>query len=147
MTDRKQELLRDEDGGWAELHGLLDRLGPGDMEEPGLTEEWTVKDLLAHLGAWWAEANAELERMRFGTFRLERLDIDEINRRFHEASRDVGFPSVFASLHAARNMALESMWKLPELTPHAEEWFMESGPLHYREHLADLERFVKERAG
>src|SRR5436190_13234756 len=147
MTDRRTELMRDEDAAWAQLDPLLHMLGPEQMISPGVTGEWSVKDLLAHLAAWWAEANAELERMRFGTFRLERRDIDEINQRFYEAARDVDFPSVFASLHAARNMALESLWKLPELTPQAEEWFMESGPLHYREHLPDLERFVKERAG
>ena len=45
---------------------------------------------------------------------------------------------------ALLGVVIGELWKLDELTPRAEEWFMESGPLHYREHLPDLERFVKE---
>src|SRR5436190_2471262 len=144
MTDRRTELMRDEDAAWAQLDPLLHMLGPEQMISPGVTGEWSVKDLMAHLASWWAEANAELERMRFGTFRLERRDIDQVNRRFYEANRDVDLGIVNAELHASRNKALEALWGLSELTPHAEEWFSESGALHYREHLPDLERFVKE---
>ena len=144
MTDRRSELMREEDEGWAELRALVRGLTPDQMTRPGVTSEWSVKDLLAHLASWWAEANAELERMRFGTYRLERRDIDEINRRFYETNRDLDVETVQAELYASRNVALESLWKLDALTPHAEEWFSESGPLHYREHLPDLQRFVKE---
>ena len=134
--------MRDEDAGWARLRGLLAQLTPEQMTRPAIGDQWSVKDVLAHLACWWAEANAELERMRFGTYRLERRDIDEVNRRFYEANRDLDLPTVNAELHASRNKALEALWGLQELTPHAEEWFAESGPLHYVEHLADLEAFV-----
>jgi uncharacterized protein DUF1706 len=147
MTDRKTELIREEDQAWAELHSWLDRLTREQAIGPGLTADWSVKDLMAHIASWWAEANAELERMRFGTFRLERRDIDEVNRRFYETNRDLDLMTVRAELYASRNMALEALWNLDEITPDAEEWFLESGPLHYREHLPDLERFVKETVG
>jgi hypothetical protein len=139
--------MREEDDGWGELRALVGGLESQHMTRIGtVTEEWSVKDLLAHLASWWAECNAELERMRFGTYRLERRDIDEINRRFYEANRDLDLDTVNVELHAARNMALDALWRLDELTPHAEEWFSESGALHYREHFPDLERFVKESA-
>ena len=144
MTDRRTELMREEDAAWSELDPLLHALAPEQMTSPGVSGEWSVKDLMAHLASWWAEASAELERMRFGTFRLERRDIDEVNRRFYEANRDSDLSTVNAELHASRNKAMEALWGLDELTPHAEEWFAESGALHYREHLPDLERFVKE---
>ena len=66
MTDRRSELMREEDEGWAELRSRLHQLSPEQITSPGFTPEWSVKDLLAHLASWWAEANAELERMRFG---------------------------------------------------------------------------------
>jgi hypothetical protein len=31
---------------------------------------------------------------------------------------------------------------LPKVTPEAEEWFRESGPEHYQEHLDDLRAWV-----
>src|SRR5256885_16329838 len=88
MPDRRSELIREEDVAWAELCGLLEKVPPADMERPGLNGDWPPKDLLGHLASWWAEAASQLERMRFGTFRLERRDIDEANRRFYQANRD-----------------------------------------------------------
>jgi hypothetical protein len=32
---------------------------------------------------------------------------------------------------------------LTALTPEAEEWFVESGPAHYAEHLGHLERWAE----
>ena len=89
------------------------------------------------------EAASQLERMRFGTFRLERRDIDEINRRFYEANRDLDLHTVRAELAASRNRAFDALSRLPELNPQAEEWFRESGALHYGEHMKDLRRFVE----
>ena len=58
------------------------------------------------------------------------------------ANRDLDLPTVRAELAASRTKGLDALWRLPELTPQAEEWFRESGALHYREHVPDLERFV-----
>jgi DinB superfamily len=143
MPDRRSELFREEDEAWAELCGLLEKVPPADMERPGLNGEWSAKDLLGHLASWWAEAASQLERMRFGTFRLERRDIDEVNRRFYEANHDLDLHTVRAELAASRNRAFDALSRLPELNPQAEEWFRESGALHYGEHMKDLRRFVE----
>lgn len=72
--DRRNELLREEAEGWAELSELLARLDPRQMEQQGLTEDWTAKDLLAHLGAWLREASEELDRMiHLGTYEPTKL--------------------------------------------------------------------------
>jgi len=146
MADRRGELIREEDAGWAELHSLLDKLSFEDMERIGVTPEWSVKDLVGHLACWWAEAASQLERISMGTYTSEKLDVDAMNARFYEAMKDLDMPTVFAELHAARNKALEELGALPELTPEAEEWFAESGPLHYREHLPELRAFVESRS-
>lgn len=64
--DRREELQQAEAKGWEELAGLLSRLDPPQMVQPGLTEEWTVNDLLAHLAAWLREATDDLERIGRG---------------------------------------------------------------------------------
>ena len=74
------ELLAAEDAGWDEVHALVHRLAPDQIERPGYFEEgWSVKDLLAHLGSWLAEAGRVLEQIRMGTYRPEEIDIDAIN--------------------------------------------------------------------
>jgi len=141
MVGRREDLLRSEDRGWAELHSLLDALSPRQMLEPGLTPEgWSVKDLLWHLGAWWAEAVIMLERIRAGTYdrKDEATSVDELNARFLEEGRRLDLATVKPELYAARNQALLGFAALPELTPEAEEWFRESGPEHYEDHLDDL---------
>ena len=81
MADRRGELIREEDAGWAELHSLLDKLSFEDMERIGVTPEWTVKDLVGHLASWWAEAASQLERISMGTYTSEKLDVDALRFR------------------------------------------------------------------
>jgi hypothetical protein len=142
---RREDLLRSEDQGWAELRSLLDALSPQQMLEPGLTPEgWSVKDLLWHLGAWSAEAVIMLERIRAGTYdgKDQAANVDELNARFLEEGRRLDLSTVKAELYAARNQALVEFAALPEVIPEAEEWFRESGPEHYQEHLDDLRAWV-----
>jgi len=140
------QLVRDEDEGYEALSSLLARLRPQDLAEPGLTPEWSVKDLLAHLGCWMAEAAHVIERIRLGTWEETRTDVDDKNREFYDACCDLDTRAVKCELWSARAMLLHAWGALPEVTPAAEEWFVESGPAHYREHLPDLERFVRSRA-
>jgi len=141
------DLVREEDGKWAELHALLGRLSMDDLLRPGVTPEWTVKDLLGHLACWWAEAGSELERIRFGTWEPRKVDVDALNAMFYEAMKDLDPKTVVAELHASRNKALEELGTLPELTPPAEEWFFESGPSHYDQHLPQFRAFVDSLSG
>ncbi len=142
---RREDLLRSEDRGWNELHSLLETLSRQQMLEPGLTPEgWSVKDLLWHLGAWWAKAGVMLERIRVGTYEGagHGSSVDELNARFLEEGRRLDMSTVTAELYAARNHALVEFAALPEVTPEAEEWFGESGPEHYDEHQDDLRAWV-----
>jgi hypothetical protein len=142
---RKAELVREEDAGWAELESLLEDLTPAQCEEPGyLAEGWSVKDLMAHVGAWMAEAARELQRMRIGTYESRPLDVDAMNREFHEANRDLPLPMVRAELWAARTRMHQEWNALPEITPEGEEWFRESGVVHYGEHIDRLREWVEE---
>jgi hypothetical protein len=147
MADRKSELVRDEDTGWAELSSLVAKLSEPDLLRPGYSNEWTVKDLLGHLACWWAETGAELERIRNGTYDATKIDLDAKNAQFFDAMKDLDLHTIRAELAASRNKALEELWRLAELTPAAEEWFAESGALHYEAHLPELRRFVGSEDG
>ena len=58
------DLRKAEDQGWHELHALIDSLPPGCVDEPGYFEEgWSAKDMLAHVGAWLAQAGVALEQI------------------------------------------------------------------------------------
>ena len=142
---RKTELAREEDAGWAEFESLLEDLTPAQCEEPGyLADGWSVKDVMAHVGAWMGEAARELQRMRMGTYESRPIDVDAMNREFYEANRDLPLHLVRAELWSARTRMLQEWNALPEITPVAEEWFRESGALHYREHIDLLREWTDE---
>lgn len=141
----KRELARAEDAGWSEMMELIESLSPAEIELPGYYREgWSVKDLMAHVGSWQAEAGQILQQIRWGTFRGRPVDVDAMNEQFYEANKDLPLPVVRAEAWSARTRMLTEWNDLPEVTPEAEEWFRESGPEHYEEHLPRLRDWVKE---
>jgi mycothiol maleylpyruvate isomerase-like protein len=142
----KGTLIREEDGVWAELRGLVDPLGPDLLLEDGYYPGWSVKDLMAHLAAWMAETAQALQQMRLGTYRRQDLDEDQINLGFYEAFRDLDLHDVWAQLHSSRGRMLEELDLLPDdaLDEHAVAWFRDSSAAHYREHLPRLREWLQE---
>ncbi|HEX2069897.1 MAG TPA: maleylpyruvate isomerase N-terminal domain-containing protein [Actinomycetota bacterium] len=138
------ELARAEDAAWGYLMQLVSSLTPQQLEEPGYSADgWSVKDLMAHIAAWLAEATQVFEQIRYGTYRPERRDVDALNRRFYDANKDLPAPVVRAECAASRNRMLIEWSALPEVTVEASEWFVESGPEHYAEHLPRLKEWVR----
>jgi hypothetical protein len=130
---------------WDELHGLVDAMPRDRVTAPGYFDEgWSAKDLLAHIGSWLAEGGMILEQIRSGTHRPEEIDIDEMNRRFMEAMKDVPFDIVRAQASAARSRMLSAWGGLAEASPDAERWIRKTGPEHYLEHLPRLRGWIAE---
>jgi hypothetical protein len=140
-----RDLIGEEDRSWAALHALIDPLPPELVTRPGYFEEgWSVKDLVGHLGSWLAAAGAVLERIRFGTYRPEEIDVDAMNARFYQAMADVPYGTVLAQTHASRSRMLTAWGELPEITGEADRWVRKAGPDHYAEHLPRLRAWVQE---
>jgi len=144
VTDAKRELLEKDDLGWTELRSLIDGLTPPQLEERGYQEDWSVKDLMAHIGSWFAEAGIMLERMRMGTYVRESLDVDGLNSRWFETWRDKDLPTVKTELMAARARMLEEWDRLADADEEARRWFYESTAEHYDEHIPRLREWVAE---
>jgi hypothetical protein len=139
------ELMAAEDAGWDELHALMHTLTREQTEQPGYyTEEWSAKDLLAHIGSWLAEAGVVLQRIRAGTYKLEEIHVDSMNRSFLEIMKDVPLQTVRAQASAARARMLLAWGELPELTPEAAFWIRKAGAEHYAEHLPRLREWVEQ---
>jgi hypothetical protein len=146
--DRRRELFDREDAAWAELHEALDAFGPDQLQSSTLNEEgWSPKDVMFHIGAWLAEAGWQLERMSAGTFVEPELDIDELNARWLEVSKGVDVETAKAELMSSRTRLLQALEDLPEITPQAQEWFEETGDVHYLEHLPELRAALAREAG
>jgi hypothetical protein len=85
--------------------------------------------------------------MLVGTFVEPDLDVDGLNAQWLEVSRSVDVETAKAELVSSRARMLSALAALPEVTSQAQEWFEESGDLHYLEHLPELRMALRGHAG
>lgn len=145
MTDRKQELLDVEEAAWTQFHDLTQGLSPADFGQPVDDSGWTLKDIVWHLGCWTAKAGRELERIKAGTYTAEDEDTDAANEAYLQEGRKQDLDTVKAEWISARMRAREAWAALDQITPEAEEWFVEIGPEHFDEHLPQVRSFLERR--
>ena len=116
------------------------RLRPGYFQDGN----WSVKDLVAHLGTWMAEAQVQLLQIEAGTYVDEPLDIDGLNAQFLEALRDQPWTVCWTQLLSARARMLSVWAGLHEATAAADRWVRKAGADHLDEHLPRLRVWVIE---
>jgi uncharacterized damage-inducible protein DinB len=61
-----QKLLALIDKTWTALLSSFEGLTPEQMEQPGASGAWSIKDILAHVTTWEAESLEHLPRMARG---------------------------------------------------------------------------------
>lgn len=132
--------------GWYELVGLVRSLTPEECLEPGYyrNPDWTVRDVVAHVGTWLAEAQVQFERLAVGTYEGHDIDIDALNAGFLAAMADQPWDVAWVQANAARTMMLETWHELREPTDEAAWWINKSGGEHLAEHLERLRGWVAE---
>ena len=138
--------LEAERAGWYELAGLVRLLTAEECLVPGYYRDpdWTVRDLVAHLGPWLAEAEIQLERLNAGTYEGHEVDVDMLNAAFREAMRDQPWNVAWTQANAGRTRMVQEWYALRERTDEAVWWVQKSGPEHYAEHLGRLRGWVDE---
>ena len=64
--DRVAKLLQRLDGPWAAFQASYAGLSDARLLEPGVTDDWSVKDILAHVTTWEEEALTHLPLIMVG---------------------------------------------------------------------------------
>jgi hypothetical protein len=137
-------LLADEERGWLALTEVFGDVPPDRFDEPSVTDEgWSPKDVMYHVAAWSEEAAKVLGRIAAGTHRDGDPDVQALNEEWFEAGR--GLDDVVVRIRFAKGrVAMRQVFsQLTEVDATAWEWFEESGPRHYAEHLPDLRSFLE----
>jgi Mycothiol maleylpyruvate isomerase N-terminal domain len=132
--------------GWYEVVALVRSLTPEECLEPGYYRDpdWTVRDLVAHLGTWLAEAQVQLERIGAGTYEGHDIDIDQRNAELLAAMQGQPWEIAWVQANAARTRLLQAWYGLAERTDDAAWWIRKAGGDHYAEHLDRLRAWVGE---
>ena len=132
--------------GWYELAELVRSLTPAECLEPGYYRDpdWTVRDVVAHLGTWLAEAEVQFERMTGGTYEGHDIDIDGLNATFLEAMHGQPWEVAWVQANAGRTRMIAEWAALHERTDEAAWWIRKCGGDHFDEHLDRLRAWVDE---
>jgi len=132
--------------GWYEIVGLVRSLFPAECLEPGYYRNpgWTVRDVVAHLGTWLAEAEIQLERINVGTYEGHAVDVDGLNEAFLEAMRDQPWEVAWVQANAGRSRMIEEWFDVVAPSDEAAWWIRKSGGDHYAEHIDRLRDWVAE---
>ena len=137
-------LLADEERGWLELTDVFGDVPPERFDEPSVTDEgWSPKDVMYHVAAWSEEAAKVLGRIAAGTHREGEPDVQTLNEEWFEQGRGLDDDVVRIRFAKGRVAMRQVFSRLPEVDTSAWEWFEESGPRHYEEHLPDLRSFLE----
>jgi hypothetical protein len=132
--------------GWYELVDLVRSLTPEECVAPGyyLEPAWTVRDVVAHLGSWLAEAQVQFERMGGGTYEGHDVDVDALNQAFLKGMEGQPWEVAWVQANAGRTRMIEEWWQLREPTDEAAWWIRKTGSEHYAEHLGRLREWCVE---
>jgi hypothetical protein len=138
--------IESERAGWYEVVDLVRSLTRDECLEPGYYEDpaWTVRDVVAHLGTWQAEAEVQFEQMGAGTYEDHDVDVDALNAAFLAAMEGQPWEVAWVQANAGRTRMVEEWWLLEQPTEEAAWWIRKSGCDHYAEHLERLRAWVAE---
>jgi Mycothiol maleylpyruvate isomerase N-terminal domain len=139
-----ERLLAEEDQGWLELTEVFGDVPPERFDEPSVTDQgWSPKDVMYHVAAWSEEAATVLGRIAAGTHRESDLDTRALNDAWFEVGRGLDDDVVRIRFAKGRTSRRQALKRLSDVDAAAWEWFEESGPRHYEEHLPDLRAFLE----
>ena len=135
--------------GWYEIAGLVRSLTRDECLEPGYYRDpdWSVRDVVGHVGTWLAEAQVQLQRISVGTYEGHDIDIDALNARFLDALADQPWEVAWLQATAGRSRMIEEWYRLSEPNDEAAWWIRKAGGDHYDEHVPRLREWVGELVG
>jgi hypothetical protein len=135
--------------GWYEIVSLVRSLTPEEWVEPGYQTEpdWTVRDVVAHVGTWLAEAQLQFQRITAGTYQGHDVDIDALNAMLLAGMQDQPWDVAWVQANGGRTMMLQEWYVLTHKDDEAAWWIGKSGAEHYAEHLDRLREWVAELVG
>lgn len=159
MTKSKAlELIRNE---WQSLEETLARLSKGQMTQPGVEGDWSVKDILAHITDWeermvrWIEEALCGQEPEMPAPGLTWDDLDLLNEQTYQANRGRELADVLTGFRRSYQQSLKAVEGLADevLTdPQRFEWW-DGDPMwrlvavntweHYEEHNETIRNWLK----
>ncbi len=156
MSLDKAAIERELRESWGDIRTLVESLPAGESEEPGVVEEWSVKDLLGHMAFWAEKAAADLKLVaedRIGDIETPGTEenLNAWNARESERRRSLALGDVreeWARSFEAAETALNAT-PVEHLDIEVKGWtmarrFAEDTYNHYKEHAEQIRAWQRQ---
>ena len=114
----KQQLLKQLDKSWAAIKESYAGLSDALMTEPGVTGDWSVKDILAHITTWEEEALKYLPLIIKGSrpprYSVKYGGINAFNAQMTEQKRGLSLSDVLKQLDETHRRLIAYIHGTPE---------------------------------
>lgn len=160
----KAAIERELDAEWQALRAEVESLSDEELQEPGVVEEWSVKDLLGHIAFWATKAAGDLELARSGRSGDIKVPFipdpegsggqnvtDEWNARESAARKGRSLAEMRSEWERSFEAAKEALRATPAETLETEVkgWdmltrFAEDTYRHYREHAEQIRAWKRD---
>ena len=114
----RAQLLQKVDERWQELVASYADLSAAEMQEPGVTGSWSVKDIIAHVTVWEEEALTHLPAILAGRkpprYSVTHGGINAFNAQMTQRSRDLALADVLRRRDDAHRRLLAFIEGVPE---------------------------------
>jgi hypothetical protein len=138
--DRRQ-LLRKLGRAWADFQESYAGLSESQLREPGVTGDWSVKDILAHV-TWWEEEALKhlpliIEEGRPPRYSAQYGGIDAFNAQMMERRRDLSLAEALRQQDETHRQLIDYLQGVPE------EQFMQETRFRHRLRLDTYSHYPK----
>jgi hypothetical protein len=114
----REQLLNRLDKAWTALKESYAGLSDAQMTEPGVTGDWSVKEILAHVSVWEEEALKHLPLILQGgrppRYSVLYGGIDAFNARMMEQKRGLSLSTVLNQLDETHRRLIDYIQAAPE---------------------------------
>lgn len=139
------ELLTRIDDAWRQLHAALDGMPEERLEEPGVTGDWSIRDLCGHLALWDENAAQQIPRVLAGQDRAE-ADFQALNDEDHARRRERPLPEQRSAMEQAHADLIDQLQAIAGADAAAMDHAINVDTyLHYDEHRAEIETWRRQQ--
>jgi hypothetical protein len=149
----KSQLLVRLDKAWQELQASYAGLSEAELAQPGVTDDWSVKDIIAHVTGWEEEALTHLPHIQAGgqspRYSVTYGGIDAFNAQMTELKRELSLAEVLRQHEETHRRLVDYVQNAPEDQITRETLFRRRLRLntyrHYPEHAKTIREWRERR--
>lgn len=135
----------------------IEGLTEEQMQEPGVSDSWSVKDIMFHISNWEAELVKLLWQAKQGqkptTVHFSNKSVDELNQAWYEEAKNRPLDRVMADFQAVRRQTIRRVDSFsekdlndPKRYPWLDDhplwtWIAQDSFDHEAEHIEDIENW------